>query len=59
MYKLFNEQNVVKYAGKQIEASDGNTVQCMNLVSPSDYSMKALDKSFGEVDFWRSINIPE
>lgn len=59
MYKLFNDQNIVKFAGKLIEASDGNTIQCMNIESPSNYSMRVLDKSFGEVDFWKSLNIPE
>lgn len=59
MYKLLTEDSTIYYDVKEVLANDGTSIQCMDIKSSTDYSMGLIDKSFGEIDFWKSLNIPE
>lgn len=59
MYKLFNQENKAVFGEKEIVPVETNNMQCMNLKSPTEYAMLTIDKKFGEIEFWKSLSIPE
>lgn len=59
MYREFSNANLVSFGNKEINAIKADDMECMEINSSFDYSMTKIGKTFGQIDFWNSLNIPE
>lgn len=57
MYENYSTNNSVNFGNSKISLIEN--IECMEINSPTNFSMLALEKSFGNSDFWRSLNINE
>lgn len=58
MYKNFATNGFPLFGGHKINAVDKN-LQCLEIISGSNFSMISLEKSFGNFEFWDGLNIKE
>lgn len=59
MYRLFAQSSVAVYANQSIKPIKESSFECMEISAAAGNEMAAIDGSFGEIDFWRSLSIPE
>jgi hypothetical protein len=59
MYAMFSKNNEVNFGNIKIDEAKENDVQCIEVISSTNYSMKSLHDEFGEQQFWESLNIAE
>ena len=59
MYQSFAQSSDAVYANQSIKPIMANSFECMEIKSAVGNEMKAINTSFGEIDFWKSLHIPE
>lgn len=58
MYEGIANMKEVNYANTSLfEIKD--ELKCLEIISSSNFSMTTLNETFGEIQFWKSLNISE
>lgn len=59
MYFNFASESFATYGNMTVYDVKPNQVNCLEIFSPQNFSMRVLNEEFGQVKFWNSLNILE
>ncbi|KAG5673610.1 hypothetical protein PVAND_003640 [Polypedilum vanderplanki] len=59
MYRTFSQTNNAVYANQSIKPIKSSSFECINIAAVANNRMIKIENTFGEVDFWKTLNIPE
>lgn len=59
LYHNFATHSIATFGNQTITKNRGNGVKCLEIFSPTNFSMQNKDEEFGHQKFWDSLNIQE
>jgi hypothetical protein len=59
MYRTLARSSDAVYGDQKIKPIKASAFECMEISAAVGNRMRPIDRSFGEIDFWNALNIPE